>query len=214
MFQSARPDKKRPRWKHEAGRNLFHPSRILPGFLLCGLLLTGIGCAPRIQERVTTVFLFPPREVMETHEYERFRSRNEEALRLCEASHDCAESLFNLAFVHVYPLSPVFDQSRGLKYLDELIEKYPDSPLAYQGRVWVTLIRQSLAAEERRRQLGRKIKSKDTTIKKLREEVERSREVDQEIDEKDTTIKKLREQIERSREIDLEIDQKERELLQ
>ncbi len=179
-------------------------SRMMMGILVLGVLMAGpFGCAPHIQERVHTVHVFPPSEVMKSHEYGAFREKNLEALEFCEWNHDCDVALFNLAFVHVYPLSPFYDMSEGIRYLDDLIGRYPQSPLAYQGRVWVSLIRESLLAEQGRRELSGRIQSKDWAI----------RHKDTTIKSKETTIQKLREQIERLRQIDLEIDQKERELL-
>jgi len=179
-------------------------SRMMAWVFVLGVLMGAVaGCAPQIQERVHKVYIFPPQEVMESHEYAAFREQNLNELKFCEWSGDCDLRLFNLAFVHVYPLSPSFDMSQGITYLDDLIARYPDSPLAYQGRVWVSLIRESLVAEEGKRELTGRVQSKDSAI----------RFKDNTIKSKETTIQKLRDQIERLREIDLEIDQKERELL-
>ena len=131
---------------------------------------------------------FPPQQVMEDGNYVRFLAENRQRLAHCGDGPGCEMALFNLGFVHAYPPSPYHDPSKALRYFDELIKKYPQTPWAFQGRAWRALLTTTLTSEEKRRRLQADLRSKDSTIRMLRTQLGRSREIDIEIDKKEREL--------------------------
>ncbi len=80
------------------------------------------------------------------------------------------------------------DPGKALRYFDELIKKYPQTPWAFQGRAWRALLTTNLTSEEKRRRLQADLRSKDSTIRTLRTQLGRSREIDIEIDKKEREL--------------------------
>jgi len=163
---------------------------------------------------------FPPQVVMENGDYAGFIAENHQALEACESTTTCAMALFSLGFAHAYPPSPYHDPARAQKYLAELVEVYPQTAWALQGRAWLALVEQTLALEAARRQLQAALRAQQATIRNLEGRLQRSREIDLRIDRiqavlraQQASIRNLEGRLQRSREIDLRIDQKERELL-
>lgn len=132
--------------------------------------------------------VFPPQKAMETGDYATFLAENEKAIKECDAGGECDAALFNLGFLNAYSRSPYYNQSRALKYFDELIKKYPHSPYAFQARAWVDIMRRSIASEKGRRRLKSEVKSRDSTIDKLQSQIDRSREIDMEMDRKEREL--------------------------
>lgn len=97
-------------------------------------------------------------------------------------------ALFNLGFVHAYPQSPYYDPSKALRYFDQLSNTYPQTPWAYQGRVWVAFINKTLALEETRRRLQADLRTREATIRSLQGRLDRSRDIDVEIDKKEREL--------------------------
>jgi hypothetical protein len=131
---------------------------------------------------------FPPQQVMEDGNYARFLAENRQLLERCQGGMECEVALFNLGFVHAYPPSPYHDPGKALQYFDNLIKKYPQTPLAFAGRAWRALLTANLASEEKRRRLQADLRSKDATIRTLRTQLGRSREIDMEIDKKEREL--------------------------
>ena len=131
---------------------------------------------------------FPPQQVMENGNYDRFLAENRQTLERCGGGTGCEVALFNLGFVHAYPPSPYRDPSKALQYFDNLIKKYPQSPWAFEGRAWRALLNENLASEEKRRRLQTDLRSKDAAIGTLRKRLGRSREIDIEIDKKEREL--------------------------
>jgi hypothetical protein len=125
---------------------------------------------------------------MEGGNYARFLAENRQRLERCEDGAGCEVALFNLGFVHAYPPSPYHNPGKALRYFDELIKKYPQTPWAFQGRAWRALLTTHLASEEKRRRLQADLRSKDSTIRTLRTQLGRSREIDIEIDKKEREL--------------------------
>ena len=125
---------------------------------------------------------------MEGGDYAGFLAENRQMLERCEGGTRCEVALFNLGFVHAYPQSPYHNPTRALRYFDDLIKKYPQTPSAFEGRVWRALLTENLALEEKRRRLQADLRSKDATIRTLRTQLGRSREIDIEIDEKEREL--------------------------
>ncbi|GLI34294.1 hypothetical protein [Desulforhabdus amnigena] len=148
------------------------------------------GCAahtpppPRVE--LQPVYVFPPQKAMASNDYAAFLEENRKILEDC--SKDCDIALFNVAFVYAFPQSPFYNQSEGLKRLKEVMEKYPESPFAFQARVMTALIENKIVAEKKRSQLKGKLKSKDTKIQKLQKQIERSRAIDLEMDRKEREL--------------------------
>jgi hypothetical protein len=153
--------------------------------LVLGGVLMLAGCASRPSLSRDT---FPPQQVMEDGNYDRFLAENRQTLERCGGSTGCEVALFNLGFVHAYPPSPYRDPSKALQYFDNLIKKYPQSPWAFEGRAWRALLNENLASEEKRRRLQTDLRSKNAAIGTLRKQLGRSREIDIEIDKKEREL--------------------------
>jgi hypothetical protein len=189
----------------------------LPGVLLCGLviwMMAGCAATPVNHDSPAPQVvapIFPPQEVMQGGDYAAFLERNQTVLKECQDEVQCATALFNIGFVYAYPQSPLYHQTRGQKAFEELSEKYPQSPWAFEATAWTELVKKSIVSETKRTRLKGKLKTKETTIKELQKQIEEAREMDTEIDRREKELQKM---IERSRQIDMEMDRKERELLQ
>jgi len=171
-------------------------------FLLFGAIGL-VGCAQKLQQVEVREPLFAPQSAIQSGEYRAFLEENQKLLLQCPLSNSCEAPLFNIGVVHAYSKSPFYDRSKALHYFDQLARDYPHSPLAYEAMVWIDLIEQVRALEQKRLRLQSQIKSKKAAVK--------SKEQDLRV--KDATIEDLRQQIKRSRDIDLEIGEKEREIL-
>jgi hypothetical protein len=210
--------------------------------MVLGLLILSVGCAPTVKPQpappvIQPPPLFPPQTAMQSGDYAAFLTENENALKNCQEPEQCAAALFNVGFLYCYPKSPYFNPVKGMKYLEDLIKGSPESPWAYQARIWVELLKK-YKIEVRKRQTRDDGKQKEASgnetgkpnesqLDKVLEgqpekQVENpadskaeadSRRLEEEIRSKDETIKELNRQIERSRQIDIEIDKKERGLL-
>ena len=133
---------------------------------------------------------FPPQKVMESGDYAGFLAENQQALIECKGKNLCEVALFNLGFVYAYPKSPYHNQAKGLPYFEELIQKYPQSPWAFQATAWLDVMKKNLTAEDKRRRLQGEMKSKDAAINELKEQIKRSREIDLKIELKERELLK------------------------
>ena len=104
---------------------------------------------------------------MESGNYAGFFAENQKALQECNSQSECDVALFNLGFVHAYSRSPYYNQVKGLRYFDELVKKYPQSPWAFQAKAWVDIIKKSAVSEDKRRKLQSETKAKNATIDDL-----------------------------------------------
>ena len=149
---------------------------------------------------------FPPQAVMEHGNYAKFVAENRQTLEGCEGKTTCAVALFNLGFAHAYPQSPYHDPAKALAYLTKLVEDYPQTPWAFRGRAWITLVNQTLTLEAARNQLQAALRAQKAT-EAVCDQLQAALRAQK------TTIRSLEGRLKRSRDIDLRIDQKERELL-
>jgi hypothetical protein len=132
--------------------------------------------------------VFPPEAVMKDGNYAAFLAENEEVLQQCGKGVRCEVALFNLGFVYAYAQSPYRDLALALWYFDELVKKYPDTPWAHQGQAWIALISENLALAENRRQLQAHLRTREVTIRALRERLNGSREIDIEMEKKEREL--------------------------
>lgn len=117
---------------------------------------------------------FPPQQVMQQGNYNAFLAANRRTVQNCRGDGACDVALFNLGFVHAYPLSPYRDTAKALQYFGDLIKKYPQSPWAFQGRAWVALLNE--------------IRTRETTIRSMQTQLDRARDIDIEIDKKEREL--------------------------
>jgi len=125
---------------------------------------------------------------MEKGNYAEFLVENEQALQNCQRGTECDVILFNLGFLYAYARSPYRNPAKALQYFSELSKRYPQSPWAFQGQAWSVLIKENLSAEENRRQLQANLRSREATIRSLREQLNRSRAIDVEIEKKEREL--------------------------
>ena len=146
---------------------------------------------------------FPPQKVMVSGDYAGFLAENQKALKAGGGETSLDVVLFNIGFLYSYSKSPYYNTARALRIFEQLVREYPQSPWAYQAKAWMDMIRKTIVAEEKQRQLKGKVKSKEAALSSK----------DAAITSKDAAINDLQNQIDRSREIDVEMDRRERELL-
>ncbi len=161
------------------------------GMLLLTLLL--VGCTrtfpPLIQSTpAQSTVAFPPQQVMEQGNYSEFLAENQRLLGQCGEGKGCDVALFNLGFVHAYPSSPYRDPVKALQYFGDLRAKYPQSPWAVQGQVWMVFLRETLTLEESRRRLQADLRTREATIRGLRGQLNRAREIDIEHEKKEREL--------------------------
>ncbi len=211
----------------------------------CLVLTVAAGCAPTVKEQpVTSAIapppLFPPQDAMRKGNYAELLAESESAMKTCTEPEQCAVALFNIGFLHCYSRSPYYNPARGLKYLEDLINGAPESPWAYQARMWADLIRKA-RGEARKRRVRDDAKSKEPAANHAGRQGDRGPEpsaeqtadggdkaglkaedptwandrnrLEGEIRSRDEAIRQLKRQLERSRQIDIEIERKERGLL-
>jgi hypothetical protein len=164
------------------------------GMLMVALsLFTICGCAPAPVVTLPApppLPAFPPQKVMESGDYFGFLAENQKALEECPGQDLCDVALFNLGFIYAYPKSPYYNQNKGLPYFEQLIQKYPHSPWAFQATAWIDIMKQSMTSEDKRRRLQGQVKSKDAAINDLKEQIKRSREIDLKIERKERELLK------------------------
>jgi hypothetical protein len=175
--------------------------------------------------------MFPPHEAMKNGTYSALLAENQKVALECSDESFCSIALFNLGFVYSYPISPYFNQAKGLYYFEALIKSYPQNPLASEAKAWKELIKKCILTETTKHRLKGELKSKDAAIKELQKQVTQPKEATlkelteqgaatkeaptrEEDSETDRMEKDIRKKLEQSQAIDAEIDRKERELLQ
>ncbi len=209
----------------------------------CLIIILSMGCVSTTAEKqpepaVQQLPLFPPQSVMRSGNYAAFLAENEIILKTCADPEKCALALFNICFLYSYSKSPYYNPARGQLYFEDLVKGSPESPWAYQARVWVDIMKKSARKEVKKRtarddkskESGEDPKSKDSVEDLKRElaaieairQIEAAqegpvpesdrRQLEDEIRTKDETIKELTRQLERSRQIDIEIEKKQRRL--
>jgi hypothetical protein len=205
--------------------------RAFSGAAIGLLCLSFAGCAlfspkpepippPPVVQKVLPVF--PPQSVMQGGDYAAFVAENEAVLKSSPEAEPAAIALFNLGFAYSYSKSPYYNSAKGTWYLGELVNKYPETVWAYQAVTWIDLLKKSVTAESKRRQLREELKSMQAVVEDLSKQSEAPVEtgaavdrqaLEEEIRARDETINKLQRQLERYRQIDKEIEKKERQLL-
>lgn len=175
--------------------------------LLCFLPL--VGCTPsflssRRARPVSSSPALSSQKAMETGDYVRLRTENEEKLQQCRRESECETALFDLGLVYVSPHSPYRDRYKALEYFNALIERYPQSPWIFQARTWVALVNEQITLDLNQRQLQAGLDKARADLRRTKTNL-RSRE---------NAVRSLKDQLDRSQEIDVEMQEKERELLQ
>jgi len=156
-------------------------------------LLIICGCAPAPVVTLPSpppLPAFPPQKVMENGDYVGFLAENQKALEECSGEDLCEVPLFNLGFIYAYPKSPYYNQNKGLPYFEQLIQKYPQSPWAFEATAWIDIMKKNMTSEDKRRRLQGQVKSKDAAISDLKEQIKRSREIDMKIEQKERELLK------------------------
>jgi hypothetical protein len=154
--------------------------------VVVGLLLTGCASSPVSLFRSQAAF--PPQKVLERGDYRRFLVENQRQLAACGGGTGCDVTLFNLSFVYAYPESPYRDPQKARRYLRELHGRYPHSPWSSQGQVLLAFLNEQDSIEEAQRRLRTELRTRDATIRKLREQLDRSREIDLAIEKKEREL--------------------------
>jgi hypothetical protein len=149
-------------------------------------LLTG--CASQSGTALQLQEAFPPLQVIERRDYKNFLTANQRSLAQCSSRMGCDIILLNLGFIYAYPHSPYRDPQKARQYLQELQNRYPSSPWAMHGRVLLAFMTDLVSAEEAQRRLRTELRSRDVTIRTLRDQLQRSREIDFDIDKKERDL--------------------------
>ena len=152
------------------------------------LTLLFAGCTRSLQHLAQSSLDFPPQMVMENGNYAGFLAENKRRLEKCGVGMGCDVALFNLGFIHAYSQSPYHDPAKALQYFGELLKKYPHSPWAFQGQVWIALINENLALDETRRRLQADLRTREATIRSLQKRLNRSRDIDIEMEKKEREL--------------------------
>jgi hypothetical protein len=170
-------------------------SRKMPGVLsrsdpriMVGVCLFIAGCASSPLSLPWSQTSLPAQKVIENGDYKGFLADNQRTLAQCGGESGCDVTLFNLGFVYAFPSSPYRDPQKARRYLNELHSRYPHSPWTTQGQVLLTFMNEQGKAEEAQRRLRAELRTRDTTIRKLREQLERSREIDIAIERKEREL--------------------------
>lgn len=150
------------------------------------LLLTG--CTSLSTPLFQSQGVFPPQKVIETGDFRGFLTENQRNLSTCGGWIECDITLFNLGFIYSYPRSPYRDPQKARQYLRELYSRFPQSPWASQGQVWLAFMNEQVGLEEAQRQLRTGLRTRDAAIRKLQGQIDRSREIDIEIEKKEREL--------------------------
>ncbi len=165
---------------------------------ICLLLLSvWLGCS-RSRPQPVAVIPTPLRmtqQVMVHRNFASFLANNRARLKACWQQPGCDVPLFNLGFLHTYVQSPYYDLPTALEYFDELIHAYPNSPWAFQARIWMPLLRENLALAEQRRDLEENQRALETHLRNER-----------------TAVQRLKNRLDRARQVDIELEEQQREL--
>jgi hypothetical protein len=141
---------------------------IIAATAVCAFSILGAGCAPTVTNQpAQTVIqpppLFPPQTAMQGGDYAGFLAENENILKTCQEPEQCQAALFNIGFLYCYPKSPYYNPVKGLKHIEDLVKASPESPWAYQAKVWVELIKKN-KVEGRKRQSRDDGRSKEAVV--------------------------------------------------
>jgi tetratricopeptide (TPR) repeat protein len=80
-----------------------------------------------------------PRKVVENHNFEEAVQENLQILEKAGKKKPADEALYNLGLIYAHIDNPAKDYKKSQKYFHVLIEQFPDSELAEEGRIWLGL---------------------------------------------------------------------------
>lgn len=73
-------------------------------------------------------------------DYEGSLKENRKVLSLNNTAPPADQALFNIALIYAHFGNPDKDYLESIQYLEKLIQKYPESPLVEQARIWVNVL--------------------------------------------------------------------------
>jgi tetratricopeptide (TPR) repeat protein len=118
---------------------------------IAGLILfTLIGCAPleklkikiEGQEEVRQ-HLLRGQEFLAQKDYDRYLNENEAVLSLSPRRPPEDEAFYNIGLFYASPENSKRDHTKSAVFFKKLMEDYPQSPLATQGRIWVAMLQEN-----------------------------------------------------------------------
>jgi outer membrane protein assembly factor BamD (BamD/ComL family) len=135
-------------------------------------------------------------------------SEYQRVLSLTRGRRPADDAYFHLGLIHVDPDNPQKDLQRAVECFNKVITSYPESPLADQARIWVTVLDDSERAKQ-------ELETSKQVIEQSKQEIERSKQMiekaRQETEKTRQEMEKSRQVMEKSKQVDIEIEQKRRE---
>ena len=154
---------------------------------LCIAILTFLflsGCATLEEIRIKMLgqkearqYLLHSQELLVQGDYEGALRENQKVISLFSGKPPEAEALFNRGLIYAHPGNPKKDYGTSVGLFKNLMEFHPQSPSALQALIWVEMLQENEALNERVEKLY-------DVIGKLNEVVEKSNQVNMKIEKR------------------------------
>jgi outer membrane protein assembly factor BamD (BamD/ComL family) len=92
-----------------------------------------------VAKKKKTVPVPEPRKVVKNQNFEEAVQENLQILEKAGNKKPADEALYNLGLIYAHIDNPAKDFKKSQKYFNVLIEQFPDSELAEEGRIWLGL---------------------------------------------------------------------------
>jgi tetratricopeptide (TPR) repeat protein len=92
-----------------------------------------------VEKKKKTVPAPEPRKVVKNQNFEEAVQENLQILEKAGKKNPADEALYNLGLIYAHVDNPAKDYKKSQKYFNVLIEQFPDSELAEEGRIWLGL---------------------------------------------------------------------------
>ena len=92
------------------------------------------------ERREAQEYLLLAQSLMARGDYEGSLRESQKALRLAKNQAPGDEALFNMGLVYAHPKNPKKDNRRAIRFFNQVVNRYPESPWTEQARIWVGVL--------------------------------------------------------------------------
>lgn len=121
---------------------------------------------------------------------------------------------YGMGLVFAHPQNPAMDRKKAIGSFNQVIARFPASPLAEPAKIWVGVLNEAERSNQEIEKSKRVIEKSKQELEKTRLAVEESKlEIEKarlELEKSRQEIEKSKQMIEKSKQVDMEIEQKRR----
>jgi outer membrane protein assembly factor BamD (BamD/ComL family) len=187
-------------------------------YLCLALLIFFAGCSSLLPEssrrREMRQSLAKGNDSLAQGDYAASLKAFEQVLGMAQGQPPADAAAYGVGLVYAHPQNPAMDRQKAIGSFNQLIAKFPASPLAEPAKIWVGVLNEAERSSQEIKKSKQVIEKSKQELEKTRLAVEESKlEIEKaraELEKSKQEIEKSKQMIEKSRQVDLEIEQKRR----